>query len=210
MRWWLCFTLLLGLPLATPAQQASAEAADAAEHWQQIRQRLGPATLSSGQFEQQRELARLDWPLISRGRFAHWPDGALHWLIESPIYAEIRIRDEQLQQRDAADAAWQTPPMGEQAGPLAAQLLSGLLRADIDTLSEYFELRSELSQESWQLQLQPRQQAMAQWIDYAQVSGDDKVRSLQIVYRSGESLQIQLQHAVPAALSEAQQQAMQD
>lgn len=175
-----------------------------------IEQRLSRPALDSGQFEQVRELQDLPWPLRSSGEFAHLRDNGLIWRIQHPIFTEMRIRGERIEQRDSSDSPWAAPALGEQGQKLTAQLLASLLDADIALLKTHFSLAAQSDESGWRLELSPINAVMAQWLQGAVVQGNQVVESINIRFASGENMRIKLLRDPQSKVSDSLLNALQE
>lgn len=114
-----------------------------------------------GRFEQRRQIALLPQPLVSTGRYLLFPDQGLLWVVESPLYSEMRIRDGQLQERNAADASWSAPLLGQGESAVLARLMMAMLAQDRAALEEYFAVTELATDGGWGLRLVPLLGAVA-------------------------------------------------
>ncbi len=114
-----------------------------------------------GRFEQRRQIALLPQPLVSTGRYLLFPDQGLLWVVESPLYSEMRIRDGQLQERNAADESWSAPLLGQGESAVLARLMMAMLAQDRAALEEYFAVTELATDGGWGLRLVPLLDAVA-------------------------------------------------
>ncbi len=130
-----------------------------------------PEAVEYGRFEQSRQIALLPQPLLSTGRYLLVPGQGLLWVVESPLHSEMRIREGQLQERNAADQPWSAPLLGQSESAVLGRLMMAMLAQDQQALAEYFDL-NELSVEGgWALRLVPRLPAVAERIPELVVRG---------------------------------------
>ena len=188
-----------GLLLAT-ISWVSAGAASEAE-LTAIRQQLDPAPVVRGQFEQEKTLAGFDLPLRSSGHFSFSRDHGVIWQIEQPFAATVVITAQRLRERDG-DGPWrQTDSASQPAVAMIHRLSQALMGADLGQLRDHFALQAQTEAEHWQLQLNPLDGPMAEFLRQAQVRGQTTVQQLILIEASGDRTEIRLQGEAAPGLS---------
>lgn len=188
LRW--LWTLLAGC-LALPALATEALL-------EQVGERLQRAELVAGEFEQSQRVAALSRPLVSRGRFVFERERGIFWQVREPVAASLILTvDGRVHSGDGDGGG----VAGERALGFMARLLNSVMRGELETLRESFEVTGEIDARAWQLRLTPSSGPLGRVIEVIEVSGNRSVR--QVVLRAGDGDSSRLNfHAItfPAAL----------
>ncbi len=165
---------------ATPAAEPLAE---------QIRRRLTNAPVLRGRFEQRRTLEGFKNPLVSRGDFLVARGQGVLWHTREPFESTMVVTRERLSSRQPDGRIDATLDARDEPALRAVnEMLSALMAADLQALSQRFRLEGELQgQASWRLVLTPRDAALARWLVRVELEGDRHVRVLQLVQAGGDS-----------------------
>lgn len=145
-----------------------------------------------GRFEQSRQIALLPQPLISTGRYLLLPEQGLLWVVEAPLYSEMRIRDGQLQERNAVDAPWSQPLLGQGESAVLARLMMAMLAQDRVALAEYFAVTELPVEAGWALRLVPLLDAVAERVPEIHVRGSTAPQQMSWVDADGAQTQVVL------------------
>ena len=188
-----------GLLLATIGWSSAGAAPEAG--LAALRQQLDPAPVVRGQFEQEKALAGFDLPLRSSGRFCFSRDHGVIWQIEQPFAATVVITAEQLRERDG-DGPWrQIDSASQPAIAMIHRLSQALMGADLGQLGQHFSVQAQTQADHWQLQLNPLDGPMAEFLQQAQVRGQTTVQQLTLIEAGGDRTEIRLQGEPAPGLS---------
>jgi|GEM_PF-4346291 hypothetical protein len=178
---------LMGLILTfTDAALASRED----EAIQNVIRQLSAVTLINGQFEQQKQLQGLDYPLTSSGHFIFWKEKGLYLASEKPFFNASTITPTDIIQ-------WQEDGTGriseEQSGLIQREISRTLLAffsADIKLIEERFATQWQFEEQRWQLVLTPRHDMVRKHMHSAELRGGQYIESLQIIGGNGDITQL--------------------
>ena len=144
------------------------------------------------QFTEIRNSAFLDIPVVSHGTLRVLPDGTLVKERQAPVFERFSVDDTHARLDTAGGS--QSVLLAEL--PALRSLIAGLralFRGDLVTLANLFELRLSGGQEGWQLQLEPRDPALAQAVDHLLVRGDGaRIAEVETLERDGDSARLEL------------------
>ena len=180
-RVWLLFSLLwLCSPWAMAATAAVPQTLEA------LQQQLTASATQRCHFSQQKRVAGLAAPLVSRGQLLFNRQLGLWWQQEQP-FAMTLLLDEQRLLQQVADqpperiTASSNPPLFE-----FSHLLLSLFGADRAALERAFLLTFTPGKQSWQLTLVPRQAPLDRIFRQLALSGRQGVEQLRIQDRQGD------------------------
>jgi hypothetical protein len=160
--------------VATGGSAPGVDAAGAAEAWsfRQLMSTLAEVKQVDGVFEERKEIAALESPLVSSG-FLHYRAPAL--LIKDVLYPEpatYRTDGDQVTVT-AADAAPRTFAVDAYTGvrPLV-ESLRATLAGDAATLEHYFRVQLTGPRDDWSLRLEPRDDEISRRIIAVVIGGE--------------------------------------
>lgn len=142
----------------------------------------------SGQFVQVQNLAALNIPLESHGKFRYSNTEGLTWQTLTPIENTLLITpDYQLQTRDAKGKLIpiRTPE-------ILSRLFLGIFSGDTALLSSLFDISPQPTQAGWHLQLIPRQTALASQLQQIDLHGGARIERLTFTQTNGDRRDITL------------------
>ncbi len=148
---------------------------------QQIQNQLSQAKIASGQFQQEKQLKFLKKPLISSGDFTYQHKVGLVWKTNSPFTSTLLLSETRL----ISNQIEREIPIG--FGRIFASVLGG----DIQQLDQDFVINSQLKNHTWDLTLNPKNQALSKAIVMLKLTGDSELRLLEIHEVNGNVARIQ-------------------
>lgn len=118
---------------------------------------LKPQGAVRGEFEQTRTLKALKRPLVSRGSFVFSPEQGLMWAQSQPFENLLILSERRMLSRDS-EGLWQQTEVDAKAGPatLMPMLVKAMMGGDVATLEQHFGLTLSVTDNSWQLNLSPK------------------------------------------------------
>src|SRR5690606_15776468 len=187
---------LMGLILTfTDAALASRED----EAIQNVIRQLSAVMLINGQFEQQKQLQGLDYPLTSSGHFIFWKEKGLYLASEKPFFNASTITPTDIIQ-------WQEDGTGriseEQSGLIQREIsrtLLAIFRADIKLIGGRSATRWRFEGERWQLVLPARHDLVREHMHLAELLGVQYIESLQIIGCNGDLTRLVFTHITSSA-----------
>lgn len=125
-----------------------------------------------GRFVQEKYLASVDASLHSSGSYSFLRGRSLRWRIEKPVSSEVTVTaDGTVSSHDPGGAALLSAadnPVGAALG----KMLFAILTADWTQLAEFFEIDGTLSTARWQVELRPRDPALAAMFSHIELRGE--------------------------------------
>ena len=149
-----------------------------------------------GEFEQQKRIAALPIPLLSRGRFSFSPQGGLKWQTVTPIASLMTIDDQGIRQSQNGDIIWQKDKNSPEA-LLIGGVFNAVLQQDWQQLAKDFELTrvaTEAESSGWQIQLLPRSEVIASYIRQVDIYGQQRAERFVMTEASGDTTHIRLEY----------------
>lgn len=194
---WLLAAAFLFLPLAAQAQTAEEEIAALAEE-------LKDAQTFRAAFTQDRHLEALSRPLRSSGRLVFSKERGIAWIVEEPYPAFMVLTQEHVIEWEEGGPRTAVPLSARPHLAVLAGILPALVTADIAELEKEFRIETGKTEKGWEMELRPRDEALARALVSIQVAGDDAVRSVGISEQGGDRTQIVFEGftAGPPALTE--------
>ena len=191
--------------LALAAACAAAAAADGDELATRVLAQLAAHAVVRAEFQQERHVASMTAPLVSRGRMTVSQREGLLWRVETPVKMTLAFTPTDI---------FETGPDGvrragaggrSRAQAEMGRLIRSLTAADAAQLREDFELRAEGSLERWKLHLTPRRREMARFLSAVELGGGRFLETIEIRAASGERTVMRMsKFAVAAALEPAE------
>jgi len=162
-----------------------------------ILKRLAEPPVIRAQFVQERHIADMTRPTLSRGRITVSRQDGVLWQIESPVKLALAftqsgvietgpdgMRRSREQRRGAVDTE-------------VGRLMQSIVGADEESLKTAFDAAAQGSLERWTVRLKPRAREMARFLREVRLGGGRHLESIEIEETSGNSTMIRLrQHAV--------------
>ena len=162
-----------------------------------ILKRLAEPPVIRAQFVQERFIADLTRPTLSRGRITVSRQDGVLWQIESPVKLALAFTQNGVIET-GADGVRRS--RGQRRGAVdteVGRLMQSIVGADEASLKTTFDAASEGSLERWTVSLTPRAREMARFLKLVRLGGSQHLESIEIEEISGNSTLIRLrQHAV--------------
>ena len=188
------------LVLAAALGGAPARAASAADA-SVVRQRLQPAPVVRGRFEQTKTIKGFRNGLVSHGEFLVARGQGVWWHTLGPFESTLVVTQTRLFTR-AADGSTANV-LDAQAEPGLRQvneLVFSLLSADLDALATRFDIDGQaVGATGWTLTLTPRDADVARFLAKATLTGDGFVQTVRIDETRGDSTRIRFTQQAPSA-----------
>ncbi|WP_434358616.1 outer membrane lipoprotein carrier protein LolA [Parasalinivibrio latis] len=195
----LMFSLMISSPLASAFGLSD------------LPQILKKSAVISGDFEQIKEIAMLNKPLVSRGDFILSENDGLLWQQATPFPVTLILSDKILRQ--------QMPGQTEQVirakdNPMAfyfSDLFLDLFHADADVLTQHFSYQLDGTPEAWTLVLTPTEAPLTKVFSQITLSGSNNIDALTMEELRGDKTTVafsNIQHA--SALSDEERRAFND
>jgi hypothetical protein len=166
-----------------------------------ILQRLAEPAVIRAQFVQERHLADMTRPAISRGSVVVSQREGVLWRIEAPVKLAIAF---------APDAIIETRPdgvrrlraQGRDPQTQIGRVMRGILAADAESLRGAFDATTDGNLDRWSIRLAPRPREMARFLREIRLAGGERLESIEIEETSGNLTAIRMrQFAVGDTLS---------
>jgi outer membrane lipoprotein-sorting protein len=183
-----CGLLLSGFALADTQQQID-----------QVVKRLSEIQVVHGDFNQQKKLQGLAYPLSAQGTFIFWRDKGLYIATEKPFFNALTITGGEI-------ITWQQNGTGiiaaEQSGLIQREINKTLLAffsADIALIQQRFIADWVFEQNQWQLTLTPRLDLIKKNMRTATMNGDQFLQKLVVTAANGDETIIEFNSQVESA-----------
>jgi outer membrane lipoprotein carrier protein LolA len=160
-----------------------------------VQQRLVPFRTLQGHFDQEKQIARIQRPLRSRGRFALLRGAGVLWQTEAPIQSLLTLTADTLTVVQNNQTIVSTPLAGQPALRFLGQSVFAVFMTDVQQIKDSFTLLGAHVPERplpWSLSLRPRDAAVAQLMPEIRLTGAEQLQSIQILERGGDSTRIVL------------------
>jgi hypothetical protein len=162
-----------------------------------ILKRLAEPPVIRAQFVQERSIADMTRPTVSRGRITVSRQDGVLWQIESPVKLVLAftpngvvetgpdgVRRSRAQRRGAVDTE-------------VGRLMQSIVGANEESLKTAFDAAAQGSLERWTLRLTPRAREMARFLREVRLGGGRHLETIEIEETSGNSTMIRMrQHAI--------------
>lgn len=170
---------------------------------QAVRERLVQVPVLRGEFEQSKQVQGFAKPLVSRGGFVVARERGVLWTTRTPFASELKLTRDEIVATQNGAVTFRLDAGKEPSVRLINGLMFALLNGDLGGLASYFDIGGNVEGRRWQLQLKPRQVALAKLMTQIELSGDQYVRNIRIDEASGDRTQIRFsaQSSEPAHLS---------
>lgn len=185
------------VPSAEPAKASM----DAQTHalLQQVHAQLQPAPVIKGHFEQLKHVQGFKQPLRSSGEFVVAQSQGIVWQVQQPFASTLVVTPESLQSRDANGAvSLQMQASDEPVLRTVNAMLFAVMSANVAQLGQMFEVSGKVQPSGWSLQLKPRDQLLAQWLQKIELQGQAFVQQVQLYEARGDRSEIRI-HDVAAS-----------
>lgn len=156
-----------------------------------------------GDFVQEKHLAELDQPLISKGRYVIARDHGLIWRVQDPLTTTLIISQRALLQRSQGQETLRISADKQPGLSVVTAVLLAVFQADTERLKNYFEIESlPADAGNWALQLQPKQASVAEFISSVKIAGGKNIERIDIAEAGGDRsvLRLTSAQADPAGL----------
>ncbi|WP_370980103.1 outer membrane lipoprotein carrier protein LolA [Agaribacterium sp. ZY112] len=140
----------------------------------------------SGSFQQQRLMQGFSRPMLSSGHFVFWRERGVLWQLELPfVKTTTYLSDETL--------SWTTEgqlierKISDQIEKEVAAIIIALLGADYEHLQRRFILSYTEDAQVWSINLQPKDQLLAEYLESIDISGRDFIDTLSVHSSNGDT-----------------------
>ena len=169
-----------------------------------VRARLADAPVVRGNFEQKKIISGFRKPIVSRGSFVIARERGVLWETKEPFAGSLKLTRNEIVTKSGNEQTLRIAASDQPGMQSVSRLLFALLSGDVKQLSESFNVSGELrGAQGWQLQLQPKLEALSKLFARIELTGDRYVRHVELFEVSGDHTDIQLSAvgSEPAALT---------
>jgi hypothetical protein len=170
------FAFLLLLACALPVR--------AADLLDRILERLSAPSVVRAQFVQERSLADLERPLVSRGRIVVSREQGVLWQVESPVKLALAFTHTQIIET-GPDGARRLRAQGRNIETQIGRVMRGILASDAESLRANFEATAAGTPERWTIRLAPRPREMARVLREIRLAGGGHLEMIEVEEASG-------------------------
>lgn len=172
-----------------------------------IAQLSEPAVVRAS-FVQEKRLAVLSRPIVSRGRVIVSRRDGLIWQIEAPLRMSITFSESRIIETDAEGKHRVHSGSDNRVQAEVGRVFRGLLAADRDILNRYFTLHAEGDVQHWRIDMTPRSAELGKFIKTLQLSGGRHIETIRVDESNSDATLIRLRDAVTADSLSADEQAL--
>ena len=190
------------LALLALAAACGAVAADGDELAARVLARLAEVPVVRAEFMQERFVASMPAPVLSRGRMTMSRHEGLIWRIVEPVKLTLAFTPTDIIETGADGVRRAGAARRGRAQAEMGRLIRSLTAADAAELRADFELRAEGSLERWKLHLLPRRREMARFLSVVELAGGRYLETIEIHTASGERTVMRMSKFVAATALE--------
>jgi hypothetical protein len=164
--------------------------------------RLAEHPFTTGNFEQDKYLSRLDRSLKSSGTFIITAELGMVWDTAKPFPSTLTLGKDYLIQSRPGGQKTVLSAQGNETFIRMAEVLSAVFSGRSQGLLDGFEVYYSGGPAAWELGLSPRDKAIGSFAERIIMKGDTAIKSIMIYEQSGDTIRYILSnHGYPAELS---------
>jgi hypothetical protein len=164
--------------------------------------RLAEHPFTTGNFEQEKYLSRLDRSLQSSGTFIITAESGMVWDTAKPFPSVLTLGKDYLIQSRPGGQKTVLSAQGNETFIRMAEVLSAVFSGRSRGLLDNFEVYYSGGPADWELGLSPREKAIGSFAERIIMKGDTAINSIMIYEQSGDTIRYFLSnHGYPAGLS---------
>jgi len=153
-----------------------------------------------GTFVQEKYLAELDQPLISKGRYLIAREQGLIWRVQQPLTTTLIIGQRQLVQRNNGRETLRISADKQPGLSVVAAILLAIFQADVERLQDFFAIETQTAAAGqWSVQLRPTQASVGEFIQSVRIEGGQTIEHIDIQEAGGDRSVIKLSDTRPDA-----------
>ena len=190
------------LALLALAAACGAVAADGDELAARVLARLAEVPVVRAEFVQERFVASMPAPVVSRGRMTMSRQEGLIWRTVEPVKLTLAFTPADIIETGADGVRRAGAARRGRAQAEMGRLIHSLTAADAAELRADFELRAEGNLERWKLHLLPRRREMARFLSAVELAGGRYLETIEIHTASGERTVMRMSKFVAATALE--------
>ena len=190
------------LALLALAAACGAAAADGDELATRVLARLAEVPVVRAEFVQERFVASMPAPVVSRGRMTMSRREGLLWKITEPVKLTLAFTPADIIETGVDGVRRAGAERHGRAQAEMGRLIRSLTAADAAGLRADFELRAEGGLERWKLHLLPRRREMARFLSAVELAGGRYLETIEIHAVSGERTVMRMSKFVAATALE--------
>jgi hypothetical protein len=164
----------------------------AEELLEKIMQRLAEPQVIRAQFVQERLIADITRPTVSRGRITVSRRDGVLWQIESPVKVTLAFTPNGIIQTGADGVRRAQAQRRGAVETEIARVMQGILGADPASLSANFDAQASGSLERWTVRLEPRAREVARFLRHIRLDGGRRMEAIEIEETSGNTTTIRM------------------
>lgn len=142
-----------------------------------------PQTLS-GRFEQVKYLAALDTEITSAGRFAYERDTRIDWHTLTPIDNLLTLTPDSITSEQGGALLSRLETKSNPVVALFSDIFFGVMTARWSTLSDHFDVQTQIDSPEWQATLTPNEANVEQVVTGIELQGDRYLREI-VLHEAG-------------------------
>ena len=183
-------------------------ASDAPDLLSRIVARLSEPAVVRASFVQEKQIAVLSRPIVSRGRVIVSRGDGLIWLIEAPLRMSIAFSGSLIIETDAEGKRRVYSESDNRIQAEVGRVFHGLLAADLGILDHYFSLQASGDVQHWHIDLTPRSVELGKYIKTLQLAGGRTIETIRVEEPSNDTTLIRLQNVTTGDSLNVDEQAL--
>jgi len=157
-----------------------------------ILKRLAEPRVVRAQFVQERTLADLERPSVSRGRITVSREQGVLWQVEAPVKLTLAFTPQGIIQTGSDGVRRRQSQRRGAVETETARLMQGILGASAESLTANFQASAAGSLERWTIRLAPRARETARYLREVRLAGGSRLETIEIEETSGNLTVIRL------------------
>lgn len=145
-----------------------------------VAQRLNARKVLRGEFSQEKQIAVLRRPLISKGRFIFCEGRGLWWRVDNPVVSESVFSTTAIFQKRADGSSRDIIAEGQTVARGFLEVFAAVFAGDSRSLKQNFALSFAGREQDWRIGLIPHDRTIKRFLRYVMLSGTDFINQLEI------------------------------
>jgi hypothetical protein len=173
-----------------------------------ILKQLAEPPVIRAQFVQERFIADMTRPTVSRGRVTVSRQDGVLWQIESPVRLALAFTQDGVIETGPDGARRSRGQRRGAVGTEIGRLMRSIVGADEQSLRTAFDAAAQGSLERWTIRLTPRAREMARFLREVRLGGGRHLETIEIEETSGNSTAIRMRQISVAEKLDAEELAL--
>jgi len=143
-----------------------------------------------GLFKQRKYLSGLPFPLHSSGHYQFDQNLGLNWHIEEPLSSHLKIEADTITQYEDGQEVFQVDSKKQPMLALVNNIFLSVFSNQWQQLEQHFIFQTEVTQQGWQLELQPKENFLRGFSRSITLKGSTSLQYFRLVESNGDKIEI--------------------